>query len=69
MRLGESGWAWVKLHEAEQICVRLQESDRDRANLSETGWIWVRLSESGWELGSLNKSEGDCMNLSEHESG
>ena len=46
----------MKLHEAEHVCVRLQESVRVRANLIEIGWIWVRLGEFGLESVDLNKS-------------
>ena len=52
----ESERICVKLHKAEQIYVRLQESVRVRANLIEIGWIWVRLSEFGLESVDLNKS-------------
>ena len=57
MEFCESERICVKLHnlKAEQICVRLQEFVRDKANLSEIGWISVRLSEFRLECVNLNK--------------
>ena len=52
MKFCESERSCVELHKlikAEQICVRLQESVRVRANLIEIGSIWVRLGEFGLE--------------------